>query len=205
MWSSCKLAYLLVIKISQLLEIRMLQSLWCRPALIFVVYQHFGYNVLTLRRNVRNLLIKACAFLMREIYLHVCCMLSEVLQYIIIWRSTYFMDFVDLIKFIITWEQRTKRQDLVHHTANAPYVHFVTVIPIRQKAFRCSIPPRWYILRQRLILVQSSATSQISQFNRITCQQYIFRFNISMKYSISVHVFYGLKKLIHLLFDSVLR
>lgn len=40
------------------------------------------------------------------------------------------MNFVNLVKFILAWEQRVKGQDLEEHTADSPNIHFVAVMTI---------------------------------------------------------------------------
>jgi hypothetical protein len=63
------------------------------------------------------------------------------------------MDLVDLVELVISWEQWAEREDFVHNTADAPYVHFVTVIAIGQQTLWGSVPSGGDVLRERLVLV----------------------------------------------------
>ena len=81
------------------------------------------------------------------------------------------MDFVNLVKFIFTREERVQRQHFKEDTANTPYVHFVTVVAVRHEALGRTVPPSRYVLSERRFVVEASATAQISQFNRLLRQQ----------------------------------
>ena len=75
----CKLAYLLVIIISELLKIWMFKCLRCSPSFIFIVYQHFCNYILAFWWHMRNLLSEACTFLCLKIYLHVSGMFPKII------------------------------------------------------------------------------------------------------------------------------
>lgn len=97
----------------------------------------------------------------REIDLHMGCMLLKVLQYFVVRRSQYFMDLINLIKFVISREKWTQRENFIHYTAYAPNVHFIAIVSVGKQAFRGSIPSCGDVFCQWLILIKAPATTQI--------------------------------------------
>jgi len=144
-----------------------LQQLRGSPSLVLVVYQHLRDDVLAFRTHVWNLLCEPLRLDWLEVNFHVSRMLSEILHDLLIGSSNDVMNFVDLVHFIISWKQWTKRQYLVHDTADAPNVHFVTVIAVSEKALGRPVPPRTDVLCQWLILVETPATPKVCQLDRL--------------------------------------
>ena len=112
---------------------------------------------------------------------------------------------MDLIHFIVTRKQREKRNDFEKDASKTPHVHFITIIAIRQKTFWCTIPSGRYILRIRLLRVNTSTRSKICQFYVVLRQQNIFRLNIPMENAISMHVINRFEQLVHIVFYTVFR
>ena len=50
------------------------------------------------------------------------------------------MDLLDLIELVRPGKQREERHDLEKHAADAPHVHLVVVVPVRQEALGRSVP-----------------------------------------------------------------
>lgn len=57
----------------------------------------------------------------------------------------YVMYFVNLIKFIVAWEERKQRKYFEKDTAHAPVVHLMVIVAICEQAFWRTIPPGGYI------------------------------------------------------------
>ena len=74
------------------------------------------------------------------------CMLSKILQQLFTWGSYDFVNFVNLVKLVISREKGAEREDLVHDTAHAPDVHFVAVEAVCEQALGGSVPPSGNIL-----------------------------------------------------------
>jgi hypothetical protein len=78
--SSRELGYLLVVEVPQLLKVGVLHQLGGCPALVLVINQHFRNDVLPIWRHMRYQMVKPFEFLWREIYLHVGCVLPEIIE-----------------------------------------------------------------------------------------------------------------------------
>lgn len=159
LWARSELTNLLVLKVPEFFEVRMLQKLGGRPPLVLIVYQHFLYYVRAVGGDVRNHFGKAFPLLLWEIDLHMRGMFPEEIEDLLAWSTNDIMNLVDLIEFVITWEQWAKGQDLVHDAAYAPDVHFVAVVAICEEALRSPVPTGGDVFGQRLVLVKSPTTS----------------------------------------------
>ena len=56
----------------------------------------------------------------------------EALKNGVTWCSEYFMDSIDLVELILSWEQREEAHYLEEYTADAPDVHFIVIVPLCQ-------------------------------------------------------------------------
>ena len=79
---------------------------------------------------MRDQFCNASSFDVREVEFHVSCIFLEIVQKTLIRRAKDIVDLVHLVYFIIARKQREKRDDLKENAANAPKVHFVTVVSI---------------------------------------------------------------------------
>jgi hypothetical protein len=61
-----------------------------------------------------------------------CCILLELLKQGFLRRTYNIMDFSDLVKFIVSWEEGIQGNDFEQDAANAPQVHFVPVVTVSQ-------------------------------------------------------------------------
>lgn len=114
------------------------------------------------------------------------------------------MDLINLVKFVVSGEQGAQRQNFIHDTSNSPNVHFITVISVSQKTFWRSVPTGRNILCQRLILVETSTTAQVSQFNGLASQKNVFWLDVSMKNPVPMHVLDGFEELVHVVLNTLL-
>lgn len=76
------------------------------------------------------------------------------------------MNFVDLVKLILAWEQRVQGQDLEEDATDSPNIHFVAVVAVCHEAFGGSVPPSGDVLGERRLIVEAPATAEISKLNR---------------------------------------
>ncbi len=89
---------------------------------------------------MRAELADARAFLFGELELHVGSELLITVQQFLAWCTSYVMNLLDLIEFVVPREEREEREDLEKNASNAPVVHFVIVIAVGEKAFGWPIP-----------------------------------------------------------------
>lgn len=118
----------------------MLQGLSGRHAVIVVVNQKFSYDIARFW-ILRNQLRQASALLLWKVELHVARHLLKLVQKLLLRRSNNIMNFVDLVEFVGTREERRECQNFKEDTADAPVVHLVIVVSISQQTLRRSIPP----------------------------------------------------------------
>ena len=192
-----------MIKVPQLLEVRVLHELGGCPSLILVINQHFRNDVLALRGDMRYQMIKPFKLLWREVNLHVSCVFPEVIKDFFRGCAEDIMNLVDLVELIISWEEWAEGEDFVHNATDTPDIHFVTVIAVGQKALWGSVPSSGDVFGEWLILVEAPTTAKIGKLHHFAREQNIFRFDIPMKNSISVHMLNRLQQLVHVVFDPL--
>ena len=130
--------------------------------------------------------------------------LLEVIEKVFVWRAQDVVNLVHLVDLIVAGEQREERDDFKKNAANAPQVHLVTVIAVREKALGCTIPTSRNVLCVRLFRVDATAGTEIGQFDVVFHEQNVLRLDISMEDSVPVHMINRLEQLIHVIFDPVL-
>lgn len=108
------------VSISELLKVRMLQSLARCDTIVRVVDQQFHDQILSFLRHIRNQIINVDALLGRKVELHVRSMLLKSVEQLLLWRSKDAVNFMNLIQFVQAWKKRAKAQDLVEYTARSP-------------------------------------------------------------------------------------
>ena len=101
------------------------------------------------------------------------------------------MNLINLVKFIVSREQRVQSDYFKKDAANAPQVHLVPVVTVSQQTLRRSVPPRAYVLSVRLFRVNSSTTTEISELHCIVHDQNVFGFYVTVENTVSVHVVNG--------------
>lgn len=120
----------ILINVSHVFEIRVFEHLTGTRSVVRVVSDHPKDELLALFRHVRYELRNSSVFLRREVKLHVSCMLLKSFKQSRIRRSEDVMNFVNLIQLIGAWEDGEKRENLEEHTANAPDIHLIPVVPV---------------------------------------------------------------------------
>lgn len=84
------------------------------------------------------------------------------------------MNFVHLVKLIISWKQREQGNNFKKYTAHSPQVHFISVVSVCEQTLRCSVPSCWYVFSVWLLWVNSSAWSKICKLDLVFHQQNVF-------------------------------
>ena len=77
------------------------------------------------------------------------------------------VNFVDLVEFIVPWEERKQRQYFEEYAAHAPDVHLVAIMAISHQTFGSSIPACRYVFSERWLAIETSATTQICELNGV--------------------------------------
>jgi hypothetical protein len=95
-----------LILLSQLFEEVVLQDLRSRVTLIWIVYQHLHYNVLSVCTHVGDQFRYAYEFLSLEVEFHVSSMLLKVVKKLLRRCPHDIVNLIYLIKFVIPWKQR---------------------------------------------------------------------------------------------------
>lgn len=112
------------------------------------------------------------------------------------------MDFIDLVKLVISREKWIQSNNFKEDAANAPQVHFVSVVTVSQQTLRRSVPSSTYVLSVGLLTVYPSTAAKICELNTIIHYQNIFRLNVPVENTVFVHMVYGFQQLEHVVFDS---
>lgn len=87
------------------------------------------------------------------------------------------MNFVHLVKFVVTGEEWEKSKNFEVDAAYTPVVHLVIVVPISEKALRGSVPSGRDVLCEGRLGVDSTTGPEVSQFDLIVFYQNV----LSMK------------------------
>jgi len=150
---------------------------------------------------VRDQLLNAHEFALREVQLHVGRHLLELVNELLGRRAQDVVDLVNLVELIFTGKEWVERQDFKKYAPHAPNVHFVTVVAIRHQALRRAVPPGRNVLSEGRFVVESPAAAQVCEFYCLRSQQNVLRFNVSVKNAVAVHVFYRLEQLVHIVLN----
>ena len=187
----------MVVKVAELLEVGVLQQLGRGPPLVFVVDQHLGDDFLALRRHVLDAVANALAlFTWIKVDLHVSCVPRKVVQELFVRCPDGLVDLVDLVELVLAGEQRAQTEHFVHDAADAPNVHLVGVISVREQALRRAIPPGRNVLGQRHVLVEAAAAAEIGELDGFAVEQNVLRLDVAVEDAEAVHVVNGLQQLV---------
>lgn len=77
------------------------------------------------------------------------------------------MNFVNLVDFVIAWEEREQRYYFEQHTADAPEIHLVAIVAISKQTLWRPIPSGRDVFCVRLLRVDTAAGSEVCQFDMI--------------------------------------
>ena len=120
-----------LILLSELFEEVVLQDLRSRVTLIWVVYQHLHYNVLSVCTHVGDQFGYTYEFLSLEVEFHVSSMLLKVVKKLLRRSPHDIVNLIYLIEFVISREQREQRENFKEDAPCAPYVHLISVVAVR--------------------------------------------------------------------------
>ncbi len=115
---------------TQIFEVVAVERLLCRHPLVRIVNQQLPDQLLTLHRHVRDELGDPSTCRMGEVKLDVGRVFLEAVQEFAGRGAEDIVDFVDLIFFVVTREEREETEHLEEDAANPPYVHLVVVVPV---------------------------------------------------------------------------
>jgi hypothetical protein len=65
----------------------------------------------------------------------------------------------------LTWEEREEADDLEEDAADAPHVHLVRVVAVREQALGRAVPARGDVLRVRLLRVDAATAAEVRQLH----------------------------------------
>ena len=86
-------------------------------------------------------------------------------------RTQYIMDLMNLIEFVVAWEERKEGKNFKKDAPDPPMVHLVIVIAVSQQTFGWSIPPCRNVLGEWRLRINASTRTKISQLNLIVFNQ----------------------------------
>lgn len=135
-------------------------------------------------------------------------------------RAKYVMDFVDLVEFIVAWEEGKQGENFKVDAANPPVVHLMVVVAVSEETLGWPVPPRADILSEGWLRVDASTGAKVGQLYLVLLQQNVLsvyangsvskkrigdlRLDVAMKNAVSVHVVNRFEHLIHVVLDSLL-
>ena len=99
--SSGELTYLLVFEVTKFFEVGMLDELGGCPTPVLVINKHFVYKVLPLWRNMLYQMPEPLILLRIKVYLHVRCMLAEIVKYFLRGCAEQVVNFINLVQLVV--------------------------------------------------------------------------------------------------------
>jgi hypothetical protein len=93
-----------------------------------------------------------------------------------------------LIELILAIKERVSAHHLEKYASITPNIHFLIVVAISEKAFRCSIPSSRDIFSVGMRRIDPFARAKVSKLDVISINENIFRFDVSVEYLFSVGV-----------------
>ena len=104
---------------------------------------------------------------------------------------------MDLVELILTGEKRFFGYQFEENTAKTPNVHFLVIVAICHEALRSPVPTSGYIVGVRGRRVFTLAGAKIGQFDEVSLDENIFRFDIPVEDTLAVHELDGSEDLEH--------
>jgi hypothetical protein len=98
------------------------------------------------------------------------------------------VDFVYLVQFIVSRENREQRNNFKQHASHTPQVHFVSVVAVSEQTLGGAVPSGGDVLGVRLFAVDATARTEVSKLDLIVHQQDVLWLDISVEYAVTVHV-----------------
>lgn len=81
--------------------------------------------------------------------------------------AKYIMNFVDLVDFIGSGEERKQTQHFEKDATHSPDVHFVVLIAVGQQALRRTVPAGRNVLGERRVRELASARAKVGQLQSV--------------------------------------
>ena len=119
-------------------------------------------------------------------------------------RSQDIVDFMNLVKFVISWEERKQSQYFEVYAAHAPVVHFVIVVSVCQQTLRRPVPPRADVLGEGRLAVDAATRAEVGKLYLVVFDKNIFGLDVSMEYPVFMHVVNRFQNLVHVILDALL-
>jgi hypothetical protein len=98
------------------------------------------------------------------------------------------MNFVYLVKLVVSWENREQRDYFKQHAPHTPQVHFVSVIAVCEQALGGAVPSGRDVLGVWLFTVDAAARAEVSKLDLVVHKQDVLWFDISVENAVTVHV-----------------
>ena len=124
----------------QLLEVRVLESLPRRHAVVRVIDKQTLHEVDAVCAAVWQQLGDAGALFGREVEVYLCGALRELCQEVWGGCTEDVVDFLNLVNLVGAWKEGEQGNDFKKDAAHAPHVHLVGVVAIGQQALRGTVP-----------------------------------------------------------------
>ena len=81
--------------------------------------------------------------------------------------------------------------------ADAPHIHLVVVVAVREQTLRCAVPAGADVLGVRLLAVDAAAGAKVGQLQHLVADQNILRLDVAVEDAVAVHVVHRLHQLVH--------
>lgn len=88
------------------------------------------------------------------------------------------MNFVYLIHFVVSGEEREEGQNFKENTTNSPVVHFMIVVAVSEKTLRGTIPSCGDVLCEWWLGVDPSTGTKVSQLDLVIFDQNVFSMKV---------------------------
>ena len=108
---------------------------------------------------------------------------------------------VDLVQLILTREKRFLSDELKEDTAKSPNIHFFVIVAVSHEALGSPVPTSGYVVGVRGGRVFALAGAEIGQFDEVSLDENIFRFDIPVEDTLAVHELDGSEDLEHVELD----
>ena len=114
------------------------------------------------------------------------------------------MDLMNLVDFVIAWEEGEERDHFKEHASHPPQIHLVPVVSVRQQALGGSVPTRGDVLCVRLLGVDAAARPEVGELDVVLHEQDVLGLDVAVEDAVAVHVVDGLQQLVHVVLHAVL-
>jgi len=88
------------------------------------------------------------------------------------------MNFVDLVHFVVSREERKQGQNFKKYTPHSPVIHFVIVVAVSKKTLGGTVPSCRNVLCEWWLGVNPSTGTEVSQLNLVIFNQNVFAMKV---------------------------